>query len=1220
MGNGMQKSNEILSPPSSPTATTTLKEDISKSKIATCTSPSTPSAKMRGRSPTFSTPRTKKSTKSKVNSGKKATPEKFSTPRTKKSPKTKLNSGKKATPEKFSTPRTKKSPNTKVNSGKKATPEKNNKNRDRDSKSRPKTPPSVEATSAKKRKLTKEIAPTQVSPSKSEINNNKINNSKKINNKKCDRSDQTLPSNEKRKGRNAKRTKNSTTATLSLESAATVVEGEDVTMDGALENTSNTDDTVSLRPPSTKNRPPKKEHPITLDARVHRLRHMGYIPGSVSALTPTSTDDGEVVVARTDGSYELKSITSSSSTGNHYSDNLSAPKHRLITIAETVPITGRKAISDNLDDDSNMEDDSNNGLPEAYPNAASSLCWTYPSSIPICIASGPNGNIWIVDFKHSRPIDVVSSGGGGIFDLSTCKFHGDTASSVKSLPFVAGACEDGSVRIWRIASGSSGQGKIQDPPLVTLPSAGAPVLSLAWKNVTILKQGRTKTFKTVVFAAIADGTIRKYGLDIEEHSSSIDEFNGKNNEGKVTDSHNKHYTIPNPPKSILRMTIESKGRKDSTKVWTLLLLQDNTLVVGTSLGQVQFWNGETGTLTQTVIQSNSQADVLKIVVNLDETKLFCSGVDSRVVCLERKKPPIAPSPPASQSELTALVTSHLTTYRPWKMTISQRPHTHDVKAMAIVTSSSNTLSSSIETLLTGGLDTKICSYSVSTFAHTQPQTWYPWPSATSLFSSTTCAPKGHPKLVSMQRHDRIELYQLETLTIKNKANRSKYLKQVVAQHPTSIPVGTIQLGGPDDVDDDNERINSFSSPLQASSLSPNGKFLAVSNSSSTYVFHLKYVVDKTNDEGSMRLQPAKLELPEGLQKISATTFLFTNDELYIGDSSGHQKVHVLRLPSDKNDQDDDNRMDVDGEEGGDTKLSMQTVSLPESQQSNVVEDIKLPIQSIHADGEFMVTSSHARDNAIHIFRRGNSKASYEHFWTLPNLGGGADARPAAVALLDGKRVAVATYRSHLYLLDIETRSLNEWSEQYGFPIREKKWTKDSLCGRGYPLRLIPQQNGRLVMASFGTFCMIDLKKPIPRRCQTVPRRPAWKNRRKFKPTVHNDDDDHDDNDDHWLESRVTTVVEDEYSHNDPDADDDDATESNNIPTSRSKSSSNIIPTPKELPDAELVSKNCTICSHYKNMLYIDFLGPKEMIIVEQPWSEIAETFPAALQRRIYGAD
>ena len=157
----------------------------------------------------------------------------------------------------------------------------------------------------------------------------------------------------------------------------------------------------------------------------------------------------------------------------------------------------------------------------------------------------------------------------------------------------------------------------------------------------------------------------------------------------------------------------------------------------------------------------------------------------------------------------------------------------------------------------------------------------------------------------------------------------------------------------------------------------------------------------------------------------------------------------------------------------------------------------------------------------------------------------------------------------------------------------------------------------VLQASFGTFCVIDLSTRLPRRCRTVPKRPVWKNRRKYKPIVHDDDDneDDDDNDDHWLEPRVTKVVEDEYLHNDPDADDDDDTT-----VTKQPSTLKVIPVPHEIPDEELVARSCTICSHYKNMLYADFLGPKEMLVVEQPWLEVAETFPAALQRRIYGAD
>jgi hypothetical protein len=62
-----------------------------------------------------------------------------------------------------------------------------------------------------------------------------------------------------------------------------------------------------------------------------------------------------------------------------------------------------------------------------------------------------------------------------------------------------------------------------------------------------------------------------------------------------------------------------------------------TLVTGNSLGQVQFWKAQTGTLQQSVTQSEYKADVLQIVASADKTKVFASGVDSRVICLEQMR-------------------------------------------------------------------------------------------------------------------------------------------------------------------------------------------------------------------------------------------------------------------------------------------------------------------------------------------------------------------------------------------------------------------------------------------------------------------------------------------------------------------------------------------------------------------------------------------------------
>ena len=50
------------------------------------------------------------------------------------------------------------------------------------------------------------------------------------------------------------------------------------------------------------------------------------------------------------------------------------------------------------------------------------------------------------------------------------------------------------------------------------------------------------------------------------------------------------------------------------------------------------------------------------------------------------------------------------------------------------------------------------------------------------------------------------------------------------------------------------------------------------------------------------------------------------------------------------------------------------------------------------------------------------------------------------------------------------------------------------------------------------------------------------------------------------------------------------------------------------------ARNCTVCLHYNSMLYFDFLGPNEMVVVEQPWLRVVSTFPEALQRQVYGCN
>lgn len=50
------------------------------------------------------------------------------------------------------------------------------------------------------------------------------------------------------------------------------------------------------------------------------------------------------------------------------------------------------------------------------------------------------------------------------------------------------------------------------------------------------------------------------------------------------------------------------------------------------------------------------------------------------------------------------------------------------------------------------------------------------------------------------------------------------------------------------------------------------------------------------------------------------------------------------------------------------------------------------------------------------------------------------------------------------------------------------------------------------------------------------------------------------------------------------------------------------------------NNNCIICLHYNSMLYLDFIQPKEMIVIEQPWLQVVASFPEAVQRRVYGCN
>eukprot|EP00934_Nitzschia_sp_Nitz4_P008367 Nitzschia sp. Nitz4//scaffold103_size77763//71204//74282//NITZ4_005454-RA/size77763-processed-gene-0.14-mRNA-1//1//CDS//3329532355//8357//frame0 len=765
-----------------------------------------------------------------------------------------------------------------------------------------------------------------------------------------------------------------------------------------------------------------KKLPPVLEASVHRLRHLDFIPTEVLALSAVSSG-GYLAVSRADGSVELQEATAIP----EYSDRKKWTTH----LFPLTKIAGSSLL------------------------CATSLCWIDSSqaTIPSCVAASADGTLWTVHFEKSQLQGRISSGGGGVFDLVACKGT--------ELPLVAAACQDGCVRIWQTSQES---GMLIEPPLVSLPNAGAAVTSLAWRCTN----KRSHIYETVVFAGVADGTIRKYQLNLSRNE--MDESISVVKQG-----------------ALERMTVESRGRRTPTKVWTMQALSDDTLVTGNSLGQIQTWNTSTCTLVQSINQTDTKADVLKVVTNSDETKMFASGVDSRVVCLERQQL-------GSQ----------------WRFSTAQRPHTHDVKGMIIVQARGPTLETNLESLVTGGVDTKICSYVVSDFAKRRPRVWYPWPCESPI--STTTA---ESRLLAMRRADHVDIFRLEKADALTKKSGCEQIGQIAI---------------------------STASNLVASEISPDGKWLAVCNATSTFLFRLKM--------RQQSLEPEVIELPKSVLRTGVVSMqICGKNKLVMVDAS--QRLHVVKL-----------------EDAG--AVLECTMTIPSTGESTE----RLPTHSIRISnsGEYIVAMSKSKEEPMYMFRKND--VGFQHYWTVPALGG---ARAADCCFLGDGQLAVATASFEIYLFDTVAKKLSPWSEERGFPV--KQWPVELSNRRDFPVRLTasPDKPSQLLMSSFGAFVVLDASGDLPKHCRMVPEAHVRRSRKRAR-------------------------------------EDEKTTRNNFAMFSPAKESIN------RSSSSDAASQKCTVCLFYNSMLYMDFLGSDELVVVEQPWLRVISTLPEALQRRVYGCN
>ncbi|KZT21715.1 WD40 repeat-like protein [Neolentinus lepideus HHB14362 ss-1] len=111
-----------------------------------------------------------------------------------------------------------------------------------------------------------------------------------------------------------------------------------------------------------------------------------------------------------------------------------------------------------------------------------------------------------------------------------------------------------------------------------------------------------------------------------------------------------------------------KIRGERTLVWSVAVLGDGTIVSGDSLGMVKMW--ESRTCTQLQSFQGHGADVLCLAIGPEGTTIYSSGVDQKITQLSLVK--------TGNSEKSILRSSSR-----WVQSTSRRMHSHDVRALAI---------------------------------------------------------------------------------------------------------------------------------------------------------------------------------------------------------------------------------------------------------------------------------------------------------------------------------------------------------------------------------------------------------------------------------------------------------------------------------------------------------------------------------------------------------
>jgi U3 small nucleolar RNA-associated protein 4 len=535
-----------------------------------------------------------------------------------------------------------------------------------------------------------------------------------------------------------------------------------------------------------------------LAVQVHRFRNANYIPKSILRLcaTPYSPENNNcpyLAISREGGGVELVSVNE---------------KWKCVATVEGMKnrnVDAMAWVCGNCRGKKTEMADANTRSSNVY------FCKDFESAEDAhsrrrLFGASRDGTLFEIDFRNKRHKGIIGSGGGAVFCLVTlCPTCATNRGNCGQM--IAAGCEDGSVRIYKAED--TLENEVNSPCLSllsTLPSVGGAITSIAWTPGTNNGLGGS-----VIYVGVADGTIRQFECRSATQNASItgSAFHAistgtvLSNEYNNTDSSDFESTpFSLQWKAGPRITVENRGRRSSTKIWALHALKDGTIISGDSMGNVQFWDAKATTLIQSFEHNPNNADILDLAVSFEQNKVMASGIDSKVICIER-----------------------IPDTKKWVLTNQQRSHTHDVNSLAMVYMSDPSgcclasKSKTRELLCSGGIDTKVCSYFIENMKKYRAKVAYRYPTKAPVSLSR------EPRIVSIMRADKIDFYQLAT---------HEPVINSVALDEQQAYLGSVGIQS-------NFNLMSFD-------VSHDGRFLATSHCAGSFLFSLSFL-DSLDESG-----------------------------------------------------------------------------------------------------------------------------------------------------------------------------------------------------------------------------------------------------------------------------------------------------------------------------------------------------------------------------------